>query len=520
MTYGLVLLGGVDRWDALFAIWCHLRGLKFGSVAKHAVGYVFVEIDVNSFDWSILHRFTRYCVRKRIVILLLPSLFLSLILDSLTLVLVVVYRLRHHVGEVVVEFANPQPRVLLQGHLWLAAEELDALLVFAVCLISKIGAVRQVRLSEFEIVRSRFHIGFPLTKIKIKYVINMCANSDFIPCVVAIQGVYIPLYHRIVNFLALVKLPAVHALLQFTWIEAILIIFFLSISFISFFIGFAFGIGVALRCILIILSQFTLSLLILIHCFKSLCLGAFLDILKFLFQELFIWQVSELRLWSQAKRCLRLVNLELSIHDLLYSFQIHFIYFFLIFYRNLIIFLVKLPNIWELLRHSHFRAPNSFNSVHIRINFGAICDIINRYALRHVLDLVLAIPWFWILYGRPLVPPSCYCGKWLLGPVSGITAAKWFITHSFCCQFVAMLLIITKFYGQLSHYLDSVLATVVFKRAATFRQRIVFLSTFKLQIALAWSWGSIWNHETTTLEFLISDLLWTVKNYVFYFHWY
>jgi hypothetical protein len=74
--------------------------------------------------------------------LFLSSFFLRLILDSLALVLVVVYRLRYDVREVGVEFAYFQACVFFEGNLRLPAAELNTLLVFAICLISKVLAVR------------------------------------------------------------------------------------------------------------------------------------------------------------------------------------------------------------------------------------------------------------------------------------------------------------------------------------------------------------------------------------------
>ena len=174
--------------------------------------------------------------------------------------------------------------MLVQGNLRLTAEELNALLVFAIWLISKVVAVRWVLMTKFKIVSSRFHKWFPLTQIKIKYVINVRTNRDFITCIVAIKRVYIPLYHCVMKFLTLIELPSIHAFLQFTWIKAILIIFFLSIFFASFFFGFTFRISLALNGIFLIFLEFTLRLLILSHCFKSLCFSAFLHIFKFLFQ--------------------------------------------------------------------------------------------------------------------------------------------------------------------------------------------------------------------------------------------
>ena len=134
------------------------------------------------------------------------------------------------------------------------------------------------------------------------------------------------------NFLALIELPSIHAFLQFTWIKAILIIFFLSISFLSFFFGLAFGISIALRRIFLVLLEFTLGLLILVHCFESLCFSTFLHIFKFLLHYVLIRLVLKLCLRGEAQRFFRLINLELPIHNFLYSFKIYFIYFFLVFY--------------------------------------------------------------------------------------------------------------------------------------------------------------------------------------------
>lgn len=112
MTYGFMLLRSIHRRNAFFAIWFHFLRVKFSAIAKHTVRYVFIKVDVNTFDWSVLHCFARDCIWKRVVVLFLSSFFLSLILDSLALVLVVVYRLRDDVGEVVVEFAYFQACVL------------------------------------------------------------------------------------------------------------------------------------------------------------------------------------------------------------------------------------------------------------------------------------------------------------------------------------------------------------------------------------------------------------------------
>lgn len=160
--------------------------------------------------------------------------------------------------------------------------------------------------------------------------INMCTNGDFIPCIVAIERVYIPLYHRVVDFLALVELPAIHAFLQLAGIKAILIIFFLSDSFISFFFGLTFGISVALRGIFLVLLKFVLGLLILVHRFEPLCFSALLHILKFLLHYVLVRLVLELRLRGKAQRFFRFINFELSIHYFLYAFEVDFIYFLLV----------------------------------------------------------------------------------------------------------------------------------------------------------------------------------------------
>ena len=483
--------------------------------------YVFIEVYVNSFDGSVLHGFPRDCIWKWVVILFLSSFFLRLILDSLTLVLVVGDRLRDYVREVVVEFAYFQAGVLIEGNLWLPAAELSTLLVFAICLISKVVAVRG--LTKFKIIGTRFHIRFPLAQIKIKYMIDMRTNGDFIPCIVAIERVYIPLYHRVVDFLALVELPTIHAFLQLARIKAILIIFFLSSSFISFFFGSTFGISVALRGIFLVLLEFVLGLLILVHRFKPLCFSALLHILKFLLHNVLVWLVLELCLRGKAQRFFWFINFELSIHYFLYAFEVDFIYFLLVLNRYLIIFFIKLPNIWELLRHYHPWATYSFNSwysIHVRIQFRAICNIVYRNALRHILEsLVLTVPRLRILDGGPLVSPSCYSWQRLLRPVTRFATAQWFITHSFCSQFATMLFVVSEFDWQLAHYLDPVVAAIKFERAATFWQLIIFFSSFKLLVTFSWSWRLVLEHQGAMWLISIINLLWTVKNYVFsYFH--
>ena len=61
------MLGGVDTWNALFAVRFHFLRFKFSAVAEHAVRYIFVEVDVNPFDGSVLHGFAGNCIGKRVV---------------------------------------------------------------------------------------------------------------------------------------------------------------------------------------------------------------------------------------------------------------------------------------------------------------------------------------------------------------------------------------------------------------------------------------------------------------------
>ena len=158
----------------------------------------------------------------------------------------------------------------------------------------------------------------------------MCTNSDFIPCIVAIERIYIPLYHRVVDFLTFVELPSIHAFLQLAWIKAILIIIFLSDSFISFFFGLNLGVGVALGRISLVLLEFALGLLILVHRFKSLCFSALLHIFQFLLHYVLVRLVLKLCLRCKAQGFFRLLNFELSIHYFLYSFNFYLIYFLLV----------------------------------------------------------------------------------------------------------------------------------------------------------------------------------------------
>jgi hypothetical protein len=122
--------------------------------------------------------------------------------------LVIPDTLRHDIGQIIVEFADPQSDVLLQRHLTLSAEELDALLIFAVC-ISEI-VIRKVLLPELQVVSSGLHERLPLTQIQIKDMIDMRTHGHFVPGVVAIKGVNVSLNHCVMNFLSFVKLPAIH----------------------------------------------------------------------------------------------------------------------------------------------------------------------------------------------------------------------------------------------------------------------------------------------------------------------
>ena len=267
---GLVLLRGVDSWDALCAIWFHFLANKPSPVAKHTVRYVLIKVYVDSFDGSVLHGFTRNCVGKRVVTFFLPPFFLGLVLNSLTLMLVIPDTLRHDIGQIIVEFADPQSDVLLQRHLTLSAEELDALLIFAVC-ISEI-VIRKVLLPELQVVSSGLHERLPLTQIQIKDMIDMRTHGHFVPGVVAIKGVNVSLNHCVMNFLSFVKLPTIHGLFQLGRVEALLFLF--SGFLISFFFWVAFW--VFSSGIVFVLFEFALCFFVLVHCFKSLSFSAFL----------------------------------------------------------------------------------------------------------------------------------------------------------------------------------------------------------------------------------------------------
>ena len=199
MADGLVLLGGVDRWNALFAIRLHFLWIKLSPIPKHAVRYVFIKINVDSFDGPVLHGFTRYCIGKRIVTLFLPSFFLCLVLNSLALMLVIPNALGHDVGQILIEFAYPESNVFFQGDLALSTEELHALLVFAVR-VSEI-VVRQVLLPELQVVSSRLHERLTLAQIQIEDVIDVSAYRNFVPGVVAVKRVDVSLYHCVMDLL-------------------------------------------------------------------------------------------------------------------------------------------------------------------------------------------------------------------------------------------------------------------------------------------------------------------------------